>query len=125
MVAFTYDNAAVGTIYYSREIPSLFKGLRLSKIMGRQGSIAFESNGLFVFVHGKRRSFEVPGLLRVDAAGGVLDCVSLTGGDAPGKATLEAWLRRVSFQPGPAGTTRWIALGLGFTNQPADGSDPR
>ncbi len=64
MVAFTYDNAAVGTIYYSREIPSLFKGLRLSKIMGRQGSIAFESNGLFVFVHGKRRSFAVPGLLR-------------------------------------------------------------
>jgi len=64
MVAFTYDNAAVGTIYYSREIPSLFRGLRLSKIMGRQGSIAFESNGLFVFVHGKRRSFEVPGLLR-------------------------------------------------------------
>jgi UDP-N-acetylglucosamine 3-dehydrogenase len=64
MVSFTYDNAAVGTIYYSREIPSLFRGLRLSKIMGRQGSIAFESNGLFVFVHGKRRSFEVPGLLR-------------------------------------------------------------
>jgi len=64
MVAFTYDNAAVGTIYYSREIPSLFQGLRVSKIMGRQGSIAFESNGLFVFVHGKRRSFEVPGLLR-------------------------------------------------------------
>ena len=64
MVAFTYDNAAVGTIYYSREIPSLLHGLRLSKIMGRQGSIAFESNGLFVFVHGKRHSFEVPGLLR-------------------------------------------------------------
>ena len=29
MVAFTYDNAAVGTIYYSREIPSLLQGLRL------------------------------------------------------------------------------------------------
>lgn len=64
-------------------------------------------------------------LLRVDAAGGVLDCVSLTGGDEPGKATLAAWLRRVAFQPGPAGTTRWIALGLGFSNQPADGTDAR
>ena len=32
MVAFRYDNGAVGTLYYSREIPSLFKGLRLSKI---------------------------------------------------------------------------------------------
>jgi hypothetical protein len=64
-------------------------------------------------------------LLRVDASGGVIDCVSLTGGDEPGKAVLEAWLRRVSFQPGRAGTTRWIALGLGFSNQPADGSDAR
>ncbi len=64
MVAFRYDNDAVGTIYYSREIPSLFKGLRMSKIMGRAGSIAFESNGLFVFVHGRHRTFEVPGLLR-------------------------------------------------------------
>ncbi|MGC4084385.1 MAG: hypothetical protein QM736_20295 [Vicinamibacterales bacterium] len=64
MVALRYDNDAVGTIYYSREVPSLFKGLRMSKIMGREGSIAFESNGLFVFVHGKRQSFAVPGLLR-------------------------------------------------------------
>ena len=65
-------------------------------------------------------------LLRVDAAGGVLDCVSLTGGDEPGKPELEAWLRRVSFHPTPAGKTRWIAVSLGFTNQPAtDGSDTR
>jgi hypothetical protein len=64
-------------------------------------------------------------LLRVNAAGGVLDCVSLTGGDEPGKAALEAWLRRVSFQSGPEGATRWIALGLGFSNQPADGTDAR
>jgi predicted dehydrogenase len=64
MVAFRYDNDAVGTIYYSREIPSLMQGLRVSKIMGRQGAITFESNGLFVFVHGRRNRFLVPGLLR-------------------------------------------------------------
>ena len=64
MVAFRYDNDAVGTIYYSREIPSLFKGLRVSKIMGRQGAISFESNGLFVFVHGKRNRLLFPGLWR-------------------------------------------------------------
>ena len=52
LVAFRYDNDAVGTLYYSREIPSLFRGLRISKIMGRKGAITFESNGLFVFVHG-------------------------------------------------------------------------
>ena len=52
MVAFRYDNDAMGSLYYSREIPSLFRGLRLSKIFGRRGVITFESNGLFVVVRG-------------------------------------------------------------------------
>jgi predicted dehydrogenase len=52
MVAFRYDNDAVGSLYYSREIPSLFKGLRLSKLYGRSGIITFESNGLFVLARG-------------------------------------------------------------------------
>ena len=45
MVAFRYDNGAVGSLYYSREVPSLFRGLRLSKLYGRDGIITFESNG--------------------------------------------------------------------------------
>ena len=53
MVAFTYDNGAVGSIYYSREIPSLLKGLRLSKLMGRQGVISFESNGVVLLARGQ------------------------------------------------------------------------
>jgi UDP-N-acetylglucosamine 3-dehydrogenase len=52
MVAFRYDNDAVGTLYYSREIPSLFQGLRLSKLFGRKGIITFESNGSFIIVRG-------------------------------------------------------------------------
>ena len=52
MVAFRYDNDAVGSLYYSREIPSLFRGLRLSKLYGRSGIITFESNGAFVLVRG-------------------------------------------------------------------------
>jgi predicted dehydrogenase len=52
LVAFTYDNGAVGSLYYSREIPSLFRGLRLSKLFGRRRVITFESNGLFVVVRG-------------------------------------------------------------------------
>ena len=52
MVAFRYDNDAVGSLYYSREIPSLLKGLRLSKLYGRKGIITFESNGLFVLARG-------------------------------------------------------------------------
>jgi predicted dehydrogenase len=52
MVAFEYDNRAVGALLYSREIPSLLKGLRLSKLFGRRGIITFESNGLFVIARG-------------------------------------------------------------------------
>ena len=53
LVSFAYDNGAVGSLYYSREVPSLFRGLRLSKLMGRRGIISFESNGVFVLVRGR------------------------------------------------------------------------
>jgi predicted dehydrogenase len=53
MVAFRYDNEAVGALYYSREVPSLFRGLRVSKIFGRRGVVTFESNGAFVLVGGQ------------------------------------------------------------------------
>jgi predicted dehydrogenase len=53
MVAFRYDNGAVGSLYYSREVPSLLRGLRLSKLFGRDGVITFESNGAFVLVRGR------------------------------------------------------------------------
>jgi predicted dehydrogenase len=53
MVAFRYDNGAVGSLYYSREVPSLLKGLRFSKLFGREGVITFESNGGFVVARGK------------------------------------------------------------------------
>jgi len=53
LAAFRYDNGAVGALYYSREIPSLLRGLRLSKLFGRDGIITFESNGAFVLVRGR------------------------------------------------------------------------
>ena len=53
MVAFQYDNGAAGSLYYSREVPSLLKGLRVSKLFGREGIISFESNGGFVLVRGR------------------------------------------------------------------------
>jgi UDP-N-acetyl-2-amino-2-deoxyglucuronate dehydrogenase len=54
MVSFRYDNGAVGSLYYSREVPSLWRGLRLSKLFGRDGVITFESNGLMVAARGTR-----------------------------------------------------------------------
>jgi len=53
MVAFHYDNGAVGSLYYSREIPSMLKGLRLSKLFGRNGVITFESNGVVLLARGE------------------------------------------------------------------------
>ena len=53
LVAFAYDNGAVGALYYSREIPSLLRGVRVSKLYGRNGVITFESNGAGVLVRGR------------------------------------------------------------------------
>ncbi len=53
LVSFLYDNGAAGSLYYSREVPSLFRGLRLSKLFGRDGIITFESNGTAVLVRGE------------------------------------------------------------------------
>ena len=53
LIAFRYDNGAVGSLYYSREIPSLFRGLRLSKLFGRDGIISFESNGVVLVARGR------------------------------------------------------------------------
>jgi predicted dehydrogenase len=55
MVAFNYDNGAVGSLYYSREIPSMLKGLRLSKLYGRKGVITFESNGVILLARTEGR----------------------------------------------------------------------
>lgn len=53
LASFRYDNGAVGSLYYSREVPALLKGLGLSTLMGLDGVITFESNGAFVVVRGK------------------------------------------------------------------------
>ncbi len=57
-----YKEGPVGTLLYSWEVNALFKGLRLSKIYGTRGSITFESNGLYIFVRGKKWRFIFPGL---------------------------------------------------------------
>ncbi len=55
LVSFEYDTGAVGSLYYSREIPSLLRGVRLSKLFGREGVITFESNGGFVVARRRGR----------------------------------------------------------------------
>lgn len=62
-------------------------------------------------------------LLSVDGQGGVTDCASLAKGAEPAADALEAWLRRLRFKPEPGKQVRWIALGIGFTNQAIDGTN--
>lgn len=64
-------------------------------------------------------------LLRLSPEGTVMECVSLENTDQPGALELEKWLRRVPFPPDRSEPFRWIAVGVGFTNQPAHGADPR
>ena len=56
-----YTEGAIGTLFHAWDTPSLLKGLRLSRIYGTDGSIAFESNGLFILMFGKRPRIIFPG----------------------------------------------------------------
>jgi predicted dehydrogenase len=62
LVVAEYEEGAVGTLAHSWEIPSPWRGLRLSRIYGTRGSVLFESNGLFVRVTGPRPRLILPGL---------------------------------------------------------------
>jgi hypothetical protein len=65
-------------------------------------------------------------LVRLNPDGGVAECVSLEKGGEAGAPELEAWLHQIQFKPELGKPFRWIAVGIGFTNQPvADGPDAR
>jgi predicted dehydrogenase len=61
LVVAEFEEGIVGSLHYSWEVPSMFKGLRISRIYGREGSITFESNGLFILVSGRFKKFILPG----------------------------------------------------------------
>lgn len=62
LLVFRYAEGAVGTLYHSWETPAALRGLRLSRIHGSHGSVAFESNGLVLLQFGKRRRIVFPGI---------------------------------------------------------------
>jgi predicted dehydrogenase len=69
LALFDYEGGAVGTLFHSWEVPSPLRGLRISRIYGREGTLTFESNGLFLLVWGKRRALIVPGLRDIAGRG--------------------------------------------------------
>ena len=62
VAVFQYEGGAAGTLLFSWEVPSPLMGLRASSLHGREGSIAFESNGLVVGVWGRRKRLIFPGV---------------------------------------------------------------
>ena len=83
------SNSEEGTIvnlFYSWEVDTIFKGLRLSKIFGSQGSITFETNGIFVFTRGKKIKFCMPDLSNITGSHLMLNdfMTALRSGDDAG-----------------------------------------
>ena len=66
MVAFQYDNGAVGSLYYSREIPSLFRGLRHVEAVRprRRHHVRIERRCSSSCAGAACRALILPGLLR-------------------------------------------------------------
>ena len=65
-------------------------------------------------------------LVRLNPEGVVVECVSLV--EKVGETQvpeLTAWLNQIQFKPEHGKPFRWIAVGIGFINQPADGTDAR
>ena len=84
MVSFEYEAGPAGMLSYSWEVPWTAKGLRLSKIYGRAGTITFETNGLWLLLHGKKTRIYIPGLRDLSGYGAMwTDFVSAwnTGGE--------------------------------------------
>jgi predicted dehydrogenase len=57
-----YAEGPVGVLSYSWDVASVLGGLRASRIYGREGSLVFESNGLFLATSGRRWLLRAPGL---------------------------------------------------------------
>lgn len=91
LVAIQYAEGATGTLAFSWEVPSAAKGLRLSRIYGSSGSVAFESNGLFVAQFGRRRRLAFPGVRDLTGSHAMFDdfLSALAQGRAP-RFTLAA-----------------------------------
>jgi len=73
VVVFEYDSGTVGTLAYSWGVPSPLQGLRVSQILGSQGTATFESNGIFLNLSGKNRRFRFPGFRDIGGYRGMFE----------------------------------------------------
>ena len=78
-----FENGIAGELEYGWDTPSLTKGtFQHSEIVGSEGRIVFESNGLYAFLSGHRRTFSFPGLSDLLGYGAMIDeFIGLTQGN--------------------------------------------
>lgn len=69
---FKFSDGTVGKLLHSWNLPNRIAGLGMSKILGSEGNIHFESNGLFALVLGRRKRLRIPGLLDLMGYRGML-----------------------------------------------------
>ncbi|MDY6935507.1 MAG: Gfo/Idh/MocA family oxidoreductase [Spirochaetota bacterium] len=82
-----FENGMIGRLLHSWRIPNSLKGVGLSKVYGTEGVITFESNGLFVYVYGKRKGLSI------------INPMDFLGFKAMHKAFIEAYISQRSWQP--------------------------
>lgn len=86
LVVGRYAEGAVGTLHHSWEVPSLLKGIRLSRLTGTRGSATFESNGLVLFQRARRVRLVFPGFRDIRGMRGMFTdfVAALATGREPG-----------------------------------------
>ena len=82
--AVTNTNLVINLLY-SWEVNTIFKGLRISRIYGTEGSITFESNGLFIWVRGRKKRLIFPGIKNISGSRPMFNdfMSALRNGEAP------------------------------------------
>jgi predicted dehydrogenase len=107
LVVVEYADGAVGSLAHSWEAPSPLRGLQLSRITGTDGSIVFESNGLFVLALGRVRRLVLPGLRDIAGYGAMFaDFLRALGGGPEPLMTLERARRDVEIVEAALGRQR-------------------
>jgi predicted dehydrogenase len=108
VVVVRYSNGAVGTLHHSWETPAKLKGLSMSHIIGTNGTIAFESNGAFVALNGKRRRVIFPGFRDARGFHAMFDdfLTTLSTGAAPrmtlARAKQDLWVIEAAYRTAQA-----------------------
>ncbi len=72
-------------LFYSWEVNTVLKGLRISRIYGRSGSVTFETNGVFVWTRGKKSRLSFPGFRHISGSQPMFDdfMIALRNGKPP------------------------------------------